>query len=638
MEQASHSGTFTQSTLLTLPLEVLVYIVSFLPTREKVKIRCVSKSLRSVSEVPSLWEEFVWSYYHAARDEKLLKYLLKMFGKHIKRFHFTDYITPSKIMAMLKCCKNLTELSLPSVRYHGKLEQLEKIVCSMSCLQILHIQCPIYGIHIWPLFTLSNNLKELSLSLSFGCFVNNMQQWLEEWANFNYVPRKLNIFVGESGMPIGFVILKLQSYLPTLRDKKLQRVSDSDDTAWFSIYVKGSTSIVSFLPLLQLRVTDTSIVIPSVKASKYGILGLDSDTLYLTHGNYRGKEVHKALLKGNNGEHLDTSVIGRCLNFVTFFDASHCECLYPGHLEQLSIACPNLERLNLCGNSKCLGTLQGLHSLASNCQNLQELNLREIRVSDHEYDCLQLWEILCMMRLSQLGIEAWMINIRDVKLPSLQPMGLTVTMKRQKLIDMFQKYLSLQVLEAEIVAQKQLSDNDLLLLSYFPSITSYKLFNLPSNNCYHTLRSIFSCKYIRCLSLSKDVSGILSLSLEGHSSLQQLYINSNNTVPTESFIEALSNHGGLEHVILRVKSLSAKSVGSIIENSYNLVTFNVTLCSKAFVKSQLKQLTATFKAKFSKRRLFSGGNFTMRQTTGYSAYSEMKASLRNTNLLSAWNN
>jgi len=639
MEQTSHSTIVqntSQSTLLNLPLEVLVFIVSFLPTREKVKIRCVSKSLHSVSEVPSLWEEFIWSHYHASRDEKLLKYLLKMFGKHIKRFHFADKIPPSKLMVMLKFCRNVAELSLPSVCYH---EKLEKILCSMSNIQILHINLKISSINIQPLFTLSGNcnLKELSLT----CITVNMQQLLEEWANFDYVPRKLNIFVRESKLPIGFEISQLQSCLPMLRAKKLPTVSDSDDTAWFSVYIKTPV-ITSFVPIVQLKVTNSSIMIPSVNASKFGILGLDFDTLLLTHGHHHGKKVHKALLQDDNVELLDTSITSLC--FVTFFDASCCylnyfdpsccESLYPGHLEQLSIACPNLERLNLFGNSKCLSTLQGLHSLASNCKNLRELNLKQIHVSDHEYDCLQLWEILFMMQLRKLGIDAWMIDLRNAELPSLPPRDCPVVMKQQKLIDMFQKYSSLQILEVDI-AKKRLSDNDLLILSYFPSIISCRLFDLPSNNCYHTLKRIFSWRYLKCLSLSK-ISGMLSLSLEGQLSLQKLYIESRDTFPTDSFISALSSHGGLEHVLLCVKSLTASSITNIIESSSNLVTFNVYLCSRTFSRSQLKQLTVTVKAKFSKRKLFNGGNFTITQITN-SFYSALSTSLRNTDLLSAWN-
>ena len=110
-----------------------------------------------------------------------------------------------------------------------------------------------------------------------------------------------------------------------------------------NFYMKTITDSSATIPFVQLRVTDSSVYLSSVKASKYGILGLDYETLHLTEGSYHGKKVHKALLTGTNNEYIDTSVTS--LSSVTYFDASYCKVLYPGHLEQLSVACPNLQRL-----------------------------------------------------------------------------------------------------------------------------------------------------------------------------------------------------------------------------------------------------------------------------------------------------
>ena len=250
---------------------------------------------------------------------------------------------------------------------------------------------------------------------------------------------------------------------------------------------------------------------------------------------------------------------------------------------------------------------------------------------DCEYDCVQLWEILCAIHLTQLAIEAWMINIHSSTDPrSLSSLsgGQSAAMKRRRLITIFQKYLTLQVLEV-ICTGWNINDNELLLVSYFPSITSYRLC------CCYTLKRIFICRYLRCLFLSKSLGGIITLSLEGHCScLQQLYIDSRDTVPTDAFIDALCSHGGLEHVILCVKSLTAKSIGSIIEHSYNLVTFDITLCSRAFLKVQLKQLVVAIETKFSKRKLLNGGTFNVRQCSA--SNKERLCIMHNTDLLSVW--
>ena len=589
----------------------LVYILSFLSTPDKVRIRCTSKTLRSVAEIPSLWENFIWSRY-ASRDKKFLKRILKMFGKNVKRIHLAGQpIAPSKLEEMLKFCKNVIHLSLPSFDYVN-FEKLERIVHSMRSLQILDILVPPEDDVIQQSLALSSNLKELSLHYNISTLklCATIQQWLEEWATNNYVPRKLNIISRIN--PTSSV----QSCLPSLRNKTLQKKTDSEEIACANFYMKTLTDSSTTIPFIQLRVTDSSVYLSSVKASKYGI-GLSRDTLHLTQGSFRGKKVHKALLTGANNEYIDTSVTS--LSSVTYFDASRCRVLHPKHLEQLSIACPNLQRLGLTRNRHCLDNLQGLRSLADNCKNLHGLSLMDIHLHDIdcEYSCIQLWEILCTMHLTQLAIEACMINVCDNAKALSEPSALedcSAQVKRQSLTCMFQRYVSLQVLEVGIErlytykSCYNINPSDMLLLTNFPSITYYRLCSLPSNDCHHILKRIFDQKYLRCLFLSKTFSGNLSLSLEGHClNLQQLYIHSEDTELTETFIDALCSHGGLEHVILYVKSLTAKSIENIIKHSSNLLTFHVYLYTRGFLNAQ--QVMAAIKGKFSKRKLFNGGSF-----------------------------
>ena len=191
MEQAScsYDAVTARITLIALPVEVLVYIISFLATREKVGIRCVSKTLRCACEVPSLWEEFIWSRYAPRYDTVLegVLNLLKTFGKHIRIFHFADHIAPSKLQVMMKLCKNVIHLSLPSFNYQN-IEELETVINNTANLQILSILKPK---DCQQILVLSSRLKELSLFCELD--TEGVQALLKEWADFNYVPRKLNI-------------------------------------------------------------------------------------------------------------------------------------------------------------------------------------------------------------------------------------------------------------------------------------------------------------------------------------------------------------------------------------------------------------------------------------------------------------
>ena len=113
--------------------------------------------------------------------------------------------------------------------------ELEKIVCGMGGLQVLDILVPpVFSNEdavIQQCFTLSNNLKELSLRYELATLrlCDTMRQWLEVWANLNYTPRKLNIVVDRKLLTMRTLNTSLQSYVLILRNKTLQRSSDLED-------------------------------------------------------------------------------------------------------------------------------------------------------------------------------------------------------------------------------------------------------------------------------------------------------------------------------------------------------------------------------------------------------------------------
>ena len=57
--------------------------------------------------------------------------------------------------------------------------------------------------------------------------------------------------------------------------------------------------------------------------------------------------------------------------------------------------------------------------------------MKRIRVTYSEDVCLQLWVILCTMRLTELAIEECMIRVESVKSPSLPLADCSVKAKQQ---------------------------------------------------------------------------------------------------------------------------------------------------------------------------------------------------------------
>jgi len=136
MDVEYEDGTSPRRTLSSLPIELLICIISLVTARDKAKIRNVSQRLRSVvNETPSLWKEFVWPCYHNG-DEGCVNNVLKMCGVYVQFLSFPHrHVTPLKLVKMLGYCSNVIELSLPTTKLD--LEQLGKVVKLMTGLQKL---------------------------------------------------------------------------------------------------------------------------------------------------------------------------------------------------------------------------------------------------------------------------------------------------------------------------------------------------------------------------------------------------------------------------------------------------------------------------------------------------------------------
>ena len=102
--------------------------------------------------------------------------------------------------------------------------------------------------------------------------------------------------------------------------------------------------------MFQLEIGQT-VILPFVNACKFGIIGLDYDVLVLTDHICNGKIFCKVgnSLENSRYQNLTMNDSLFSLDCVTEFDIV----LNKDNvstLKQLSIACPNLQRLNVNGN------------------------------------------------------------------------------------------------------------------------------------------------------------------------------------------------------------------------------------------------------------------------------------------------
>ena len=99
----------------------------------------------------------------------------------------------------------------------------------------------------------------------------------------------------------------------------------------------------------QLQVEASGqVTIPCMKLSNGGILGLEDELAMVTDYQYGGKTMCGVVIGklGRKKSNLAHFTKPCNLKRVTYFDFSK-SLIHCGHLEQLAVACPNLQKLNL---------------------------------------------------------------------------------------------------------------------------------------------------------------------------------------------------------------------------------------------------------------------------------------------------
>ena len=133
-KSAGDDGPDKASSLEKLPTELVIKILSFLPTRDRFMMQYVCRRFQDVTEMPLLWKEFVWPDFQPHHVTKLLK----DHGEYVRKIFFPAHLAQAKILEMAKCCTQVTHLILPRDTKLS-LDDLRKIVDAMKCLLQLDV-------------------------------------------------------------------------------------------------------------------------------------------------------------------------------------------------------------------------------------------------------------------------------------------------------------------------------------------------------------------------------------------------------------------------------------------------------------------------------------------------------------------
>ena len=402
-----------------------------------------------------------------------------------------------------------------------------------------------------------------------------------------------------------------------------------EHTGHFKLYTntKASMNLFSVAPEFQLEFGETACL-PYVSSSKFE-LGLKKDVLLLTDCTDHSKTVHKAkpqtinkLLKKNQ---LYVSITN--LNFVTDFDASYCESVTSKHLEQLAVVCPNLYRLNLRSNGDCLKSLQGLRMIADYCHNLQGLNLMDIPAAEVE-NHLQLWKILSNIKLTHLALDLCIL------LPSVED-----DEHKEKLMCLYQKCSGIRALQFSTKYETKLFDTSAILLSQFPSLC-HCVFTVNRNPYPIAVDSIVNCcKKLKYLNYSNNFVKLsfIILSVSLCQNLQQIFLKASRTDLPDTFTSSLSAHGGLEHVVLFVMSVTSEGIATLVRNSPKLMTFHSVLFEVVYVGGCTRcEFESKLKEEFSQQQLFEVGSYKVVRRDQLYTDTDQQDYEHNTDLLPLW--
>jgi len=615
--------------LLSLPSEVLIKIMLLSEARDRVNLRYVSRRLRSISETPSLWREFVWSDCRYC-EEKHLYNVLKVYGTHVRRLSFPQhlvqpvgtkcsyttlaFVNTSEMMKMLQCCNNLTHLNLPPLdhadRYFAE-QVIMKSMQKMKHLQVLSIHC--YH-SLQPYLNLRVNLEKLTTHTQFA--FKKYSNIFENWMSNGFIPPNLNFVLDYSTtLRCSMLIGSLKNFLLDAWPIWNSQIPVGH-IACLKLYIGYTAPLNLFqnAPVFQLQYGQP-VSLPFVQANN---IGLTDKWLLLTDHNDGSRTVYKGKLCITLSHAMNCTIHDHgsdnqlqqdCrVSNLTELDLS--ECNLDLKLLYILVACPHLQRLNLSKNKRL--RLEDLQAIATCCCNLQGLNLGRILIPDSKF-YVKVWEILSTMQLTHLAMDFKMTDDMD----------------RKQLAALFKQFTMLQTLE--LYSSKFVNDSkyptikiDYELLAYFPSLEYCRLNYTRQSTCVQDILAV--CKKLRYFYCNCSVQ---QSQLSVHNNLQQLCISSWCTNIDDNFMDMVSAHGGLIHVALFVKSVTRKGITTLIKNSPNLLSFRLDE-QKMYTENDFESLSASLRKKFCHRKLFTSGSF------GLASVIIDDDWLQNTDLLSLW--
>ena len=463
--------------ILDLPAELLVFIISFLSSRNVVTLRYVSRRLRAFAEVPSLWRKFVWTYYRSCEKASVIE-ILKVCGNHIRQLSFTNdrYLPSSDCDLMLSNCAIIAHLTLLMQKPYAMYE-LSKILQNLKLVKKLEI---LWSEVFYPASLLKNsNLTEVTLYVtsykSFSSSSFRYEACVQDYILAGCKPQYLNIVPDtKNGISVFRSLLQWWAYHST-RDQ--YRPPDGY-TAHLKIYghYKVPFNLFPSLPQFHIQFSLTPTV-TVFRCDQYTVLNQKYYSLKLHHCSCSNRNCNCLVLSASVNENIisyhDAAPRDRfdkhMSDYTIQWSVNDMKSLLNKNLEQLSFLIPNLQRLDLSHYNVSKHNMRGLRAVANNCRNLKGLKLKNTHAMNPSLNPKELWEILSGMKLTHLSIEHCLTTSAAVD-------------NQQEMFN-FNLCSTLQAIEIGLVSIcevcKTSSSKDFLCLSQFSSLEYCRVSHTP---------------------------------------------------------------------------------------------------------------------------------------------------------------
>ena len=591
--------------LLNLPDEILLFIISFLPSRECLSVKSTCRRLQVIASDPSVWHTTAWQY-RGPQDDKQLTQALKLSAPQLSKCTLvmvTAYsCSPSKFLPILRRSSTITSLTIVGCQFTCR--QFDAILSSLPRIEEFKVQLSFTSKSaVIDAVEVASHLKSLVIMMPYPVYYSPLDQILLAWANGTlfcppdigvqfsadiYHKKQLELIAEclcclilkkEPSLPPTAISLSILSYL---------LLSPAPHTARLCIYNSPSAfSSLPEYPSLALEFGPSKP--PIMPVAQLDCIGLEEDEhLFLTGNELNSSDYLAVTFYKMPTPHRIPCAVSSIPSSLTRLFLDQCTSLNSTSLEAIAEQCPDLIRLSLCGCSSSLMDLGGLAAVAAKCSKLKDLNL--LQIHRRSVPCTGLlWEVVSRMHLTCLAVDACMLR----PLPDADSRGSAGNSKRVSRVPIpslrvtDQIRSSLRAMTSLTALEVNCLRNECLFLSFEVSLVSevscleyLRLDNLSSS--LQSLNSFESIQQLKYLYLKKYSPGrlILPSSKTFYSDLEQLCFDANETTLTLDIITSITSGGKLTHAFLSVRSIDEKCILHFIQNSPQLLVLYIKAAEK----------------------------------------------------------